>query len=207
MATDTRRGLTERQQEVLDFLTDTMARGGRPPTLREIAAHFGWASDNAARQHLRLLRQKGVIAYDEGVARGIRLAPGRAGADLREVSLVGRVAAGVPLEAIENIEGTLGVDPRLFPEQDVFALRVRGESMQDAGIRDGDIALIRKQQEAREGDIVIALVNDEATLKRYARQGETVVLRAENPVYPDLEVTGRDSLELIGVVIGIMRRL
>jgi repressor LexA len=199
--------LTQRQQEVLAYLTDAIRRGGRPPTLREMAAHFGWRSDNSARQHLRLLRQKGVIEYDEGVSRGIRLGPTPDAAELRDVPLVGKVAAGVPLEAIENIEGNVGIDPSMFPETDVFALRVNGDSMLEAGIHDGDIALIRKTGEAADGDIVIALLNGEATLKRYLRTTGTVILRAENDAYRDIQVSPRDEFQIVGLAIGIIRRL
>jgi repressor LexA len=198
--------LTARQREVLDFLTSAIQREGCPPTLREIAAHFGWTSDNAARQHLRLLRQKGVIEYAEGVSRGIRLIPERTPAEVREVPLVGKVAAGVPLEAIENLEGMIGIDPSIFPEKGIVALRVHGDSMKDAGVHDGDIALIRRQPDADEGDIVIALVDEEATLKRYHREADAIVLRAENPAYEDIVVTDAHTFEILGVAVGIMRR-
>lgn len=199
--------LTERQQQVLAYLTDTIRQTGRPPTLREMTAHFGWRSDNSARQHLRLLRQKGAIEYDEGIARGIRLSPQLEAVQLREVALVGRVAAGLPIEAIENIEGSVGIDADLFPEAEVFALRVSGDSMVDVGIRDGDIALIRKSEEATDGDIVIALLNGEATLKRYIRKGPNALLRAENKQFADLAVTPEDDFRVVGLAIGIMRRL
>ena len=200
--------LTARQQNVLDYLRDVIRAEGRPPTLRELAAHFGWKSDNAGRQHLRLLRQKGVIDYDEGIARGIRLAEGAAGGiPLKHVPLVGKVAAGLPIEAIENLDGHIGIDPSMFPEADTFALRVQGDSMRDAGIRTGDVAIIRKQQDASEGDIVIAILNGEATLKRYQRKGRAIVLHAENPVYADIIIGDGDDFTIVGVAIGIIRRM
>ncbi len=199
--------LTQRQREVLAYLTDAVRQDGRPPTLRELAAHFGWHSDNSARQHLRLLRQKGVIEYDEGVSRGIRLSRRGRAAELRQVPLVGRVAAGLPIEAIENLEGSIGVDPRLFPEAEIFALRVKGDSMTGIGIHDGDLAIVRKAAEARDQEVIVARLNGEATLKRLRRKNQAFWLQAENPAYGDIHVDRADSFEIVGIVVGIMRRL
>jgi repressor LexA len=199
--------LTKRQNEVLAFIRETIRENDRPPTLHELMARFSWRSDNAARQHLRLLERKGALTLDPNRPRGIRLPEASRPAGLREVLLLGRVAAGKPLEALENIEGRVGIDPAIFPEEEVFALKVNGDSMTGAGIRGGDIALIRKQGEARDNDIVIALLNGEATLKRYRTRRETITLCAENPAYPDIAVTPADDFSVVGVAIGIIRRM
>ncbi len=194
--------LTPRQQEVVAYIAEEIQTQGRPPTLREMAAHFGWQSDNAARQHLRLLEKKGALELNAHRSRGIRLlhAPGGG------VPLVGKVSAGQPLEAIENVEGHIHLDPELFPEEDVFALRVRGDSMIQQGIHDGDIAIIRKQETAVHNEIVIALLNGEATLKRYRQYGRQALLHAENPAYKDIRIKKTDAFEILGVAIGILRR-
>ncbi len=199
--------LTLRQKEVLDFIRLFLQNEDRPPTLNELCRHFGWKSDNSARQNLRLLAQKGVILLDAGSSRGIRLAPELRPTQVTGVPLVGKVAAGRPIEAIENIESRIGLDPELFPEEDIFALTVQGESMSGIGIRDQDIALVHKQATAKKGDIVVAIVNDEATVKRYMPRKRSVVLRAENPEFDDIVVSAKDELTLVGVVIGILRRM
>jgi len=199
--------LTARQQQVLDHIRLCLQQSGSPPTIRELAAHFGWRSDNSARQHLRLLAQKGCIDLDPLRARGIRLGSALQPLWLREVPLIGKVAAGRPLEAIENQEGVIGIDPRMFPETETFSLRIQGDSMVAVGIRDGDIAIVHKTPMADAGDIVVAMVNDEATVKRYLRDGDAIRLHAENPDYEDVVVQREDAFAILGVVVGIVRRL
>jgi len=204
--------LTQRQRQVLQFILARQRRTGSVPTIREIAAHFGFSSPNAAAQHLKLIEKKGFIRLLKGRARGIvvpaavgELARGRRGI---RAPLVGAVAAGRPVTAVENIEGYITLDRDLFAGQDVFALRVRGDSMIGAGIHDGDIAVVRKQPEVERGEIAVVMLDDEATLKRFSRNGERIILRAENPGYPDIVVGPKDaSVEVIGKVIGIMRKM
>ena len=202
--------LTTLQQRVLDCIAKTMREDGRPPTLKELCRRFRWKSDNSARQHLRLLSQKGALLRDGRLARGIRI-PGLdvARTPLREVPLVGRVAAGAPIEAIQNLDGMLGVDPALFPEERIFALKVKGDSMIDAGIHEGDIALVQSDAAPAEGAIVVAILDGEATVKEYRRQGADVVLHPANAALPDLVIPAARTadLQIAGVVIGILRRM
>jgi repressor LexA len=202
--------LTKRQGEVLRFIMDRQRRAGSIPTVREIAEHFGFSSPNAAAQHLRLIEKKGYIQLLKGRARGI-IVPAAAGADARQavrVPLVGAVAAGRPVTAVENLDGYITLDKELFAGQEVFALRVRGDSMTGVGIHDGDIAVVRKQPEAEHGQIAVVMIDGEATLKRFIRQGRKIVLQAENPDYADIVIRPKDgSVEIIGKVIGIMRKM
>ena len=199
--------LTPRQQEVLNYIVDVLRNEGRPPTQRQLAAHFGWNSDNSARQHLRLLEAKGAIELDPGYSRGIRVPGMHARAVLRRVPLVGKVAAGFPLEAIENVEDEIGIDPDMFPEEEIFALRVNGDSMHHEGIHDGDIAIVKKQAEAADGNMVVAMIDNEATLKFYHMYGRDIVLRAANPDYPDIIVRRKSEFSILGLVVGIVRRI
>ncbi|MHC4884262.1 MAG: transcriptional repressor LexA [Planctomycetota bacterium] len=196
--------LTQRQREVLAYIESEIHERGCAPTLREIAGHFGWRSDNSARQHLKLLQQKGVIEFDGHRSRNIRIPS--AAPKTRPIPLIGRVAAGMPIEAIENREGNLGLDPNLFPEEDLFALRVRGDSMVEVGIHDGDMALVQRSVSARSGELVVALLNGEATLKRYLIEGSTPLLRAENREYGDIPIAPTDDFSIVGSVVGIVRR-
>lgn len=199
--------LTTRQQQVLEFIETCLEKDGRPPTLREVAGHFGWRSDNAARQHLEALETKGAIVIDRGQARGIRLVERHRPKPMREVPLVGRVPAGVPIEAIEEVERQVGLDPQMFPESDVFALTVRGDSMTGIGIHDGDTAVVRKVERAEHGDIVVAMIDGDATLKRYQLRQGHIVLHPENPAYRDIVVDDPEMFRMVGQVIGIIRRL
>ncbi len=202
--------LTRRQREVLEFVMDQQRHRGAIPTVREIAEHFGFASPNAAAQHLRLIEKKGYVRLLKGRARGIVVPAVSAEPDDRtkQAPLVGAVAAGRPITALENIEGYVTLDRDLFTGQDVFALRVRGDSMTGVGIHDGDLAVVRKQPEVEDGQIAVVLIDQEATLKRFLRQGDKVVLRAENADYDDIVTDPRDAdVEIVGKVIGIMRKM
>jgi repressor LexA len=201
--------LTRRQGEILAFILEHQASEGAPPTLAEICKRFGFASDNAARQHLRLLEQKGAIRKIPGGARGARPAqviPVKFQGTVR-VPLVGRVAAGRPVTAVEHVDGFVALDRNMFRGSGLFALRVKGDSMRDAGIRDADLVIVREQAEAASGDIVVALLGDEATVKRYDNAGGAVVLRAENPAFEDLPVGTGDRFSLLGRVVGVIRKM
>jgi repressor LexA len=192
----------------LDYIRRFITDKDRSPTEREVAAHFGWKSKFAARQNILALIRKGLLERIPGVARGLETA-GRIAkriVRLRGVPLVGAVPAGIPIDAIEDVEGMIGIDTSMFPEAEVFALRVKGSSMVGAGIRDGDIALVHQTPDASDGDIVVAMMDGEATLKRFYRKDGRVVLHAENPEFKDLVVQPDVDFSLSGVVVGIVRR-
>jgi repressor LexA len=201
--------LTKRQEEILEFIVDHQAADGAPPTLAEICSRFSFASDNAARQHLRLLEAKGAIRRIPGGARGVRLAqaiPVRFHGTVR-VPLVGKVAAGRPVTAVEHVDGFVALDRNMFRGKGLFALRVKGDSMKDAGIRDADLVIVREQAEVSAGDIVVALLGDEATVKRYKTVGDGIVLHAENPDYDDIHVGRNDRFSVLGKVVGVIRKM
>ena len=195
------------QQRVLDHIRHTIAETGRPPTEKEIADHFRWKSRFAAFRHIHALIKKGFLEKTPDVARGLKI-PGAAARreGLRGVPMIGAVPAGHPVDAVEDREGEIGIDPAIFPEADVFALRVKGASMIGAGIRDGDIALVHQTPEAGNGDIVVAVMDGEATLKRFFKKDGRVTLHAENPDFEDLTIRPDVDFTLSGVVVGIIRR-
>jgi repressor LexA len=214
---DTRGVLTDRQREILEFITQSIRERGYPPTLREIGLHFGIKSTNGVNDHLRALEKKGYLEREDLKSRALRpmgmrgpvRAPSR-DEDLIEVPVIGRVAAGLPLLAVENVEDTVKVD-RFFIGQtrEVFALRVKGESMIEDGIFDGDYIFVRKQLQASRGDIVVAMIDDEATVKRYYPEGDTIRFQPANAAMQPIYVRKRDwkSVNLIGVVVGVYRKM
>ena len=204
--------LTARQREVLAFIRTFTERHGAPPTVREIGDKFGFTA-RAAFDHLRALERKGMLhrrVSDKRVSRTLVLAergPARRQAPA-EIPVLGRIAAGTPLFAEENREDSIPVRPEWFARkgEDLFALRVRGESMIDAHIMDGDLVLVRRQDSAQTGDVVAALVDSEATVKRFAREGDAVVLRPEHPTMQPIVVhPGRADFRILGKVIGLIR--
>lgn len=194
------RPLTRRQSEILDFIRDTVSHSGRPPTRAELCTAFGFSSPNAAESHLRALAAKGAIVLEEGRARGIRLTEGVG------LPLIGRVAAGSPLLAVEHVESRHAVDPALFSPRADYLLRVRGLSMRDAGILDGDLLAVHRTPEARAGQIVVARVHDEVTVKTFRRRGHVVSLMPANPDFTPIVVDTRvDPLVIEGVAVGLIR--
>ena len=192
--------LTPRQAEILQLIRDTIAETGMPPTRAEICAALGFASPNAAEEHLRALQRKGAIEMLGGTARGIRLTEGIG------LPLIGRVAAGSPILAEEHVQGRYQVDPSLFTPRADYLLRVRGLSMRDAGILDGDLLAVHRTEEARTGQIVVARVHDEVTVKRFRRRGATVELLPENPDFKPIVVdTREESLAIEGIGVGVIR--
>ena len=192
--------LTPRQAEILQLIRDTIAETGFPPTRAEIARMLDFASPNAAEEHLRALERKGVIEILDGTARGLRLK------EAAGLPLVGRVAAGSPILAEEHIVGRYAVDPHLFRPRADYLLKVRGMSMRDAGILDGDILVVHKTEEARTGQIVVARLHDEVTVKRLRRRGGTVELLPENPEFKPIVVDTRETLFAIeGLAVGVIR--
>jgi repressor LexA len=202
--------LTERQAEILRLVRELTEVSGYPPTRAEIAEKMGFRSVNAAEQHLRALEKKGAIDIAEGASRGIRVRDGRPGSRgvgrLLELPVVGRVAAGAPILAEENVQARYQLDPNLFTPRADYLLRVRGLSMRDAGILEGDLLAVHKTEDARSGQIVVARLGDEVTVKRLRRRGNTVVLEAENPEFAPIEVDlRRDALAIEGVAVGVIR--
>lgn len=192
--------LTPRQQEILDLIQGVIDETGLPPTRAEIARQLGFKSANAAEEHLRALARKGMINLLPGAARGIRLT------DPPGLPVVGRVAAGSPILAQEHIEARYRLDPALFHPRPHYLLRVRGMSMKDAGILDGDLLAVHRSPDVRNGQIVVARIGDEVTVKRYRQKGGEVWLIPENPEFQPIVVTANHpALMLEGVVVGVIR--
>jgi repressor LexA len=209
------RELTARQQQVLAFIRKFTEKHGLPPTVREIGERFGFTA-RAAFDHLRALERKGMLLRrqtDRRVSRTLvaKPMPGAARASAgHDVPILGRIAAGQPIEAVEDREGTLPVLGDWFAGRgsELFALRVRGESMIDAHIADGDLVVVRRQASAQAGDIVAAMIDGEATVKRFARSGGAVVLKPEHPTMRPIVVEpGQGDVQILGKVVGVVRSL
>lgn len=204
--------LTPRQTEVLDLIQRAVEETGWPPTRAEIAEALGFRSANAAEEHLRALARKGVIELVKGTARGIRLLGPHAprGAEdeaLEGLPLVGRVAAGQPILAEEHIESRYRLDAGLFHPAPHYLLQVHGQSMRDVGIMDGDLVAVHRTPEVRAGQVVVARLEDEVTVKRYRQEGRTVWLMPENPEYAPIRVDlERTPMTIEGIVVGVIRR-
>jgi len=205
--------LTDRQQAIYDFIARIIHTRGAPPTIRDIMDEFAISSTNGVRTTLAALEKKGHILRHPRLSRGIELVdraePQVLDGETIEVPVIGRVAAGSPILATENIESTVRVDQSLAPRSgEVFALRVRGESMIGAGILDDDIVLARRQETADRGDIVVALIDDEATVKRYFPEPEGIRLMPENETFEPIVVRGDADgpFRIAGKVVALMRR-
>ncbi|MEW6412896.1 MAG: transcriptional repressor LexA [Candidatus Zixiibacteriota bacterium] len=199
--------LTEKQAKVLKFIKDQIAAHGSAPTIREIGRYMGISSTNGVRLHLTALLKKGYLKKQKFIARGLELAHSIA-SDIRQVPLVGSVPAGVPIDAIENIEGEIALDASFAPKGDSFTLRVVGDSMRDAGILDGDLVLVLKQDIANRGEIVVAIIGGEATVKRYFPEGKRIRLQPENDAYKPIIIDKKSAdLRIAGKVVGLMRRI
>src|SRR5438105_11648996 len=201
--------LTERQAEILRLVRELTEVSGYPPTRAEIAQRMGFRSVNAAEQHLRALEKKGAIEISSGASRGLRVRDSRAGqraGKLLELPVVGRVAAGAPILAEENVQGRYQVDPDLFAPRADYLLRVRGMSMRDAGILDGDLLAVHRTTEVRAGQIAVVRLNDEVTVKRWRRRGRDVLLVAENPEFAPIVVDPRVTpIAIEGIGVGLIR--
>ena len=192
--------LTARQQEILDLIKGFIAETGYPPTRAEIAKTLGFRSANAAEDHLKALARKGAIELQPGSSRGIRLT------EESGLPIVGQVAAGSPVLAVEHIDSRCQLDPQLFSPRADYLLRVRGLSMKDAGILEGDLLAVHKTTEARNGQIVVARLHDEVTVKRFERKGHSVRLLPENADFQPIKVDLRhDHLEIEGLGVGLIR--
>lgn len=205
-----RNDLTRRQREILDYIREQVRKKGYPPSVREIGAAVGLSSSSTVHGHLARLEQKGFIRRDPTKPRAIELLEQETTSALLqsprrvEVPVVGRVTAGQPILAVENIEETFPLPVELARDQELFMLRVRGDSMIEAGIYDGDYVVVRRQQHADNGDIVVALLEDEATVKRFYREANHIRLQPENS---RMEPIRTRSVQVLGKVIGVFRWL
>ncbi|MEG3000259.1 MAG: transcriptional repressor LexA [Comamonas sp.] len=213
--------LTPRQQQILDLIQSAIARTGAPPTRAEIASTLGFKSANASEEHLKALARKGVIELVSGTSRGIRLcvdtvrsinaARGNsfalplAAMQPLLLPLVGRVAAGSPILAQEHIDQTYSVEASMFAHKPDYLLKVRGMSMRDAGILDGDLLAVQSTHEARNGQIVVARLGDDVTVKRLRRTGAQIELLPENPDYPIIQVNPEEPFAIEGLAVGLIR--
>ena len=199
--------LTPRQAEILAFIKHCLDDNGYPPTRAEIAQALGFKSPNAAEEHLKALARKGAIEMTPGASRGIRI-PGYEPNNAQEgLPVIGRVAAGAPILAQQNIEDSCRINPEFFRPRADYLLRVRGMSMKDIGILDGDLLAVHTTREAHNGQIVVARIDDEVTVKRFKREGNKVWLIAENPEFAPIEVNLEEQeLVIEGLSVGVIRR-
>ncbi|RUO56527.1 transcriptional repressor LexA [Pseudidiomarina homiensis] len=200
------RPLTPRQQEILDLIKDTIEATGMPPTRAEIAQRLGFRSPNSAEEHLKALAKKGVIEMLPGMSRGLRLI-GANDEDIPEgLPLIGQVAAGEPILAQQHIESHYQVDENLFRPHADFLLRVNGMSMKDIGILDGDLLAVHKTHEARNGQIIVARVEDDVTVKRFERKGNIILLHPENDEFSPIQVDlTQQYFTIEGLAVGVIR--
>ena len=205
--------LTRRQKEILDFISETTEKNGFPPTIREIGKKFRISSTNGVRAILSALSVKGYIRRKPLLSRGIEVlravssSIGQVKPALVSVPLLGRISAGLPVLAVENVEGSIGIDKTLFPGDGIFFLKVTGDSMRDAGILNGDYVLAQQQNTADKGEIVVAMIGDEATVKRYFPEKNKVRLEPANPEYGPIVVEKRTpDFFIAGKVIGLLRK-
>ncbi|WP_372659819.1 transcriptional repressor LexA [Hydrogenophaga sp.] len=213
--------LTARQQQILELIQNAIARTGAPPTRAEIASELGFKSANAAEEHLQALARKGVIELVSGTSRGIRLRS----EDLQSINasrnrqlnlpmpglaqlvlpLIGRVAAGSPILAQEHVDQTFHFERSLFERQPDYLLKVRGMSMRDVGIMDGDLLAVQATKEAKNGQIVVARLGDDVTVKRFMRRPDMIELLPENPDYKTIQVAPGEPFEIEGLAVGLIR--
>jgi len=199
--------LTTKQKELFDFLKDFFVEKGFPPTLREIASHFGLRGPRGPQKTLRILERKGFIRKIAGSSRAIEIL-GFSFNQTFSIPIVGRVKAGEPVLALENIEGYLNLDRSLVSSGDVFLLRVEGDSMIEAHIQDGDFALVKPQSNAENGEIVVALIEEEATIKRIFQKRDLIRLEPAHPTMEPIVVKkGEKKVTVVGKVVGIFRKL
>ena len=198
--------LTPRQQEIYEYLASHLEDHGYPPTLREICSEFGMKSTRAASDHLLALERKGYIARTRDRSRGIEIMGPRPTAAGQSVPVVGRIAAGEPILAQENISDRITLDQGLLKGEGNFLLEVQGESMIEAHICPGDQILVRPQETAANGDIVVAMIEDEATVKRFERKGDKLRLLPENAKMDPIVIRNPKELKIVGIVVGLIRR-
>lgn len=197
--------LTERQREIFGFIRDSIRTHNCPPTVREIADHFGFRSPKAATDHLNALEKKGYIQRRNSKARNIELPEGL---DPQSIPILGRIAAGEPVLAVEEIEGAVSVSGVFQPSPNTFALTVNGSSMRDAGILDGDYVVVEKGAPVKDGAIAVAMLGDEATVKRIYYADNAIILQPDNPDFDAITVDRSDpDFQLCGPVRGVVRQI
>jgi len=202
----TKPGLTDRQREVLGFIEGEIVDRGHSPTIREIGRRFGISSTNGVRTHLAALVKKGYLKKQDYISRGLELTRNLA-SRIGRVPLVGSVPAGRPIDSVENIEGEIALDLSFMPKGETFSLTVTGDSMTNAGILDGDVVIVKKQAVANHGEIVVAVVDGEATVKRYIPEGSRIRLQPENDAFEPIMVDKRTvEFRIAGKVVGLLRR-
>ncbi len=205
--------LTPRQEQILNLIKEAIENTGFPPTRAEIANELGFKSANAAEEHLQALARKGAIEISPGTSRGIRLIGASLDAPVPHVPaslmmslpLVGRVAAGSPILAVEHVETNYSVDPAMFSSKPDYLLKVRGESMRDIGIMDGDLLAVKKVDSAKNGQVIVARVGDDVTVKTYRKAGSVIELHPENPDFKVIRVNPGDEFAIEGLAVGLMR--
>lgn len=196
--------LTSRQEKLLRYIETTLYEQGHVPTLYEMADALGGITVKAVKDHLSALEKKGILRRIPGKRRAMDLSGNR----FSSIPILGRVVAGSPVMAIENLEGNIPVDPRFFGREGHFALKVKGDSMTGAGIHEGDYVIVRQQDSARSGDIVVALIGDEATVKVLRYRGKKIFLEAVNPAYQPILLEGDDRQpRILGRVVGLVRKI
>jgi repressor LexA len=206
--------LTPRQEQILNLIKEAIENTGFPPTRAEIANELGFKSANAAEEHLQALARKGAIEISPGTSRGIRLLGAAAeqpsiaqvaASLMMSLPLVGRVAAGSPILAVEHVETNYSVDPAMFSSKPDYLLKVRGESMRDIGIMDGDLLAVKKVDSAKNGQVIVARVGDDVTVKTYRKSGSVIELHPENPDFKVIKVHPGDEFAIEGLAVGLMR--
>lgn len=197
--------LTEKQSKILQYITKCLQEQGYPPTIREIAEKFSFDSTGTVRDHLKALTDKGVIKRIPGVSRGLKLIKRELlPSNLVFIPIVGHISAGGPKLAFEDIQGNLAIDKTIITAEGTFALRVEGDSMMGKGILKGDYVVVKPQPMAQNGDIVVALIEDEATVKEFRRKNGSIKLLPANPIYQPIDVDER--VKIIGRVVGLIRK-
>lgn len=198
--------LTERQKTVLEFIRTQISHHGISPTIREIGKFMKISSTNGVRMHINALIKKGYLKKNKHIARGLVLTS-QIAQEILKVPIVGSVPAGLPIDAIENIEGELAIDASFLPKGDSFSLKVMGDSMKNAGILDGDIVMVKKQNIAQQGDIIVAIIGDEATVKRYFKEQSHIKLQPENSDFDPIIIDSNSpEFRIAGKVVGLIRR-
>ncbi|HPI36667.1 MAG TPA: transcriptional repressor LexA [Ignavibacteriaceae bacterium] len=209
-----KKNLTERQNEILNFIQQFRDETGYPPTLREIGKKFGISSTFGVKRHLDALVKKGCLSVESNASRGIAVLDSASGLRKKDeestlfskIPVIGRVAAGTPVTAIENVEGSIVVDSAFIKRaEECYALKVKGDSMINAGIFEGDYVIVSSGPEAYHNEIVVALLEDEATVKRLYKKEKSVMLIPENEKYHPIDLTNRENCSIIGKVIGVVR--
>lgn len=199
------RELSGRQRQILEYIQKCVEEKGYPPSVREIGQAVGLSSSSTVHGHLSRLEQKGYLRRDPTKPRAIELlSPEHRRVPYQQVPVVGRVTAGQPILAVENVETYIPLSKELFGEDELFVLKVRGDSMIEAGILDGDWVIVRRQATAENGDIVVAMIEEEATVKRFFREQGHIRLQPENPTMEPIIV---DRVEILGLVVGLIRKL